>query len=126
MSRTTAHTVKHASIYEGNPEQNKSSWQKARPFNNPNRHPVKNALEAEAAKVKRTTDRKVARTLVPTKEVKSAKRQKDTEEETCECLLCDEQFGNSRPGEKWVSCTDWQVGPRGLHKQGSMLCLPQL
>ena len=58
--------------------------------------PVKNDLEAEAAKVKRTTSRKVARTLVPKKELKSAKRQKDTEEETCQCLVCDEPFGNSR------------------------------
>ena len=41
--------------------------------------PVKNAPEAEAAKVKRTTSRKVARTLVPKKEVKPVKRQKDTE-----------------------------------------------
>ena len=40
---------------------------------------VKNALEAEATKVKRTTSRKVARTLVPKKEVKPAERQKDTE-----------------------------------------------
>ena len=44
---------------------------------------VINVLEAEAAKVKRTTGRKVARTLVPKKELESAKRQKDTEEETC-------------------------------------------
>ena len=41
--------------------------------------PVKNGLEAGASKVKRTTSRKVARTLVPKKEVKAAKRQKDTE-----------------------------------------------
>ena len=63
--------------------------------------PVKNALEAGAAKrqakVKRTTSRKVARTLIPKKEVKSDKRQKDTEEETCQCLVCDEPFGISRP-----------------------------
>ena len=52
--------------------------------------------------MKRTTGRKVARTLVPKKELKSAKRQKDTEEETCQCLVSDEQFGNSRSGEKWV------------------------
>ena len=44
---------------------------------------VINVLEAEAAKVKRTTGRKVARTLVPKKELESAERQKDTEEETC-------------------------------------------
>ena len=50
--------------------------------------------------------RKVARTLVPKKELKSAKRQKDTEEETCQCLVSAEPFGNSRPGEKGVSCTD--------------------
>ena len=48
--------------------------QLARPFNYPiSDTPVKNALEAEAAKrqakVKRTTSRKVARTLVPKKEV---------------------------------------------------------
>ena len=47
--------------------------------------PVKDDLDAEAAKVKRTTDHAVARTLVPKKELKSAKRQKDTEEETCQC-----------------------------------------
>ena len=41
--------------------------------------PVRNAREAEAAKVERTTSRKVARTLVPKKEVKPAKRQKDTQ-----------------------------------------------
>ena len=62
---------------------------------------AKNAHEAEAAKrcarVKRTTSRKVARTLIPKKVVKSAKRQNNTEEETCQCLACDEQFGNSRP-----------------------------
>ena len=74
--------------------------------------PVNNALEAEAAKrqakVKRTTSLrpKVARTLITKKGVKSAKRQKDTEEEARQCLVCDEPFGNSRPGEKWVSCTD--------------------
>ena len=60
--------------------------------------PVNNDLEVEAANVKRTTGRKVARTLVPKKELKSDKRQKDTEEETCECLVSDEPFGNSRPG----------------------------
>ena len=65
--------------------------------------PVQTALEAEAAKMNKTTIRKVARALVPKKEVKSAKRQKDIEEETCQCLVCDEPFGNSRPGEKWVS-----------------------
>ena len=68
--------------------------------------PVNNDLEVEAANVKRTTGRKVARTLVPKKELKSDKRQKDTEEETCQCLVSDEPFGNSGPGEKWVSCTD--------------------
>ena len=41
--------------------------------------PVKNALEAEASKVKITTSRKVARTLVSKKDVKPAERQKDTE-----------------------------------------------
>ena len=113
MSRTTAHTVRSASVYEGNPAQNKSTWQKASPFNDPNRHPrkrtpqVKNALEAEALKVEIITSRKMARTLVPKKEVKSAKRQKETEEETCPCLVCDEPFGNSRPGEKkWENCTE--------------------
>ena len=71
--------------------------------------PVKTAIEAKAAKINKTASRrgsKVATTLVPKKEVKSAKRQKDTEEETCQCLVCDEPFGNSMPGEKWVSCTD--------------------
>ena len=48
--------------------------------------PVNNDLDAETAKVRRTTGRKVARTLVPKKELKSAKRQKDTEEETCQFL----------------------------------------
>ena len=46
--------------------------------------PVKTALEAKAATMNKTTSRKVARTLVPKKEVKSAKRQKATEEETCQ------------------------------------------
>ena len=72
--------------------------------------PVKNALEAEAAKrktkVKGPTSRKVARTLAPKKQVKAAKRPKATEEDACQCLVCDEPFGNNRPGEKWVSCTD--------------------
>ncbi len=72
--------------------------------------PVKNALEAEAAKrktkVKGPTSRKVARTLAPKKQVKAAKRPKATEEDACQFLVCDEPFGNSRPGEKWVSCTD--------------------
>ena len=72
--------------------------------------PVKNAHEAEAAKrktkVKGPTSRKVARTLAPKKQVKAAKRPKATEEDACQCLVCDEPFGNSRPGEKWVSCTD--------------------
>ena len=68
--------------------------------------PVINGLEAEAAKVKRTTGCTVARTFVPKKEVTSAKRQKDTEEETCQCLGSDEPFGKSRLGEKWVSCTE--------------------
>ena len=72
--------------------------------------PVKNALEAEAAKrktkVQGPTSRKVARTLAPKKQVKAAKRPKATEEDACQCLVCDEPFGNSRPGEKWVSCTD--------------------
>ena len=45
--------------------------------------PVHNDLDAEAAEVKRTTGRKVTRTFVPKKELKSAKRQNDTEEETC-------------------------------------------
>ena len=68
--------------------------------------PVINASERKQAKVKRTTGRIVARTFVLKKELKSAKRQKDTEEETCQCLVSDEPFGNSRLGEKWVSCTD--------------------
>ena len=41
--------------------------------------PVSNALEAEAAKVKRTTGCTVASTLVPKKELKSDKQQKDPE-----------------------------------------------
>ena len=94
--------------------------------------PVKNALEAEAAKrktkVKGPTSRKVARTLAPKKQVKAAKRPKATEEDACQCLVCDEPFGNSRPGGREVGELHrlWQVGPRGLHKRGSMLCLPQL
>ena len=57
--------------------------------------------------MKITTGRTVARMFVPKKELKSAKRQKDTEEETCQCLVSDESFvGNISPGEKWVSCTD--------------------
>ena len=44
--------------------------------------PVKTGLEAEAAKINTTTSHKVATPLVPKKEVKSAKRQKYTEEET--------------------------------------------
>ena len=84
--------------------------------------PVIYGLEAEAGKVKRTTRCTVARTFVPKKEVKSAKRQKETEEETSQCLACDEPFGNSRSGEKWVSCTEsGKWAPRGLHKRGSML-----
>ena len=63
-------------------------------------------LERKQAKVKRTTGRTVPGTFVLKNELKSAKRQKDTEEETCQCLVSDEQFGNSRSGEKWVSCTD--------------------
>ena len=59
--------------------------------------PVHNDLDAEAAEVKRTTGRKVTRTLVPKKELKSAKRQNDTEEETCQCSVSDEPFCNSRP-----------------------------
>ena len=63
------------------------------------------ALGAEAAKrqlkMKRTTSRKVHGENVPKKEVKSVKRQKDTEE-TCQCLVWDEPFGNNKPGEKWV------------------------
>ena len=51
--------------------------------------PVNNDLEAEAAKVERTNRRKVARTLVPKNELKSAERQKDTKEETCQCLVSD-------------------------------------
>ena len=43
---------------------------------------VINAFEAEAAKAKWTTGCTVARTFVPKKELKWAKRQKDTEEET--------------------------------------------
>ena len=52
-----------------------------------------NALEAEAAKVKKTTGCTVAITFVPKKELNSAKRQKDSEEE---CLVSDEPFDNSR------------------------------
>ena len=84
--------------------------------------PVINGLDAEDANVKRTTGWTVARTFVPKKEVKSAKRQKETEEETSQCLVCDEPFGNSRLGEKWVSCTEsGKWAPRGLHKRGTML-----
>ena len=82
MSRTTAHTVRRESVYEGNPAQNKSTWQKASRSMNLTDTPVHNDLDAEAAEVKRTTGRKVTRTLVPKKELKSAKRQNDTEEET--------------------------------------------
>ena len=58
------------------PAQNKSTWQKARPINDPNRHPCTECLGAEATKVKRTTGCTVARTLVPKKAVKPAERQK--------------------------------------------------
>ena len=74
------------SVYEGNPAQNKSTWQKAKPFNDPNQHPCY-SIDSDAAKVTRTTGRKVARTLVPKKELKSAKRQKDKVEETCQCFF---------------------------------------
>ena len=67
--------------------------------------PVHNYLDAEAAEVKRTTGRKVTRTLVPKKELKSAKRQNDTEEETCQCLVSDEPFCNSRPVSEFFSPT---------------------
>ena len=82
------------------PAQNKSTWQKPRPFKILTHTPLKTALEAETAKIHKT---KVATTLVPMEEGKSAKRQQDTEEET---LVCGESFGNSMPGEKWVSCTE--------------------
>ena len=85
--------------------------------------PVINAIEAETGEVKRTTGRTAARTFVLKKELKSAKRQKDTEEETCQCLVSDEPFGNISPGEKYMGelYRLWQVGPRRLHKRGSML-----
>ena len=67
--------------------------------------PVKNALETEAAG-EGEKNRKMARTFVPKKEVKSGKRQKYTKEEACQCLVCEEPFGNSRPGEMWVSFAD--------------------
>ena len=105
MSRTTALTGRRASVYEGRAKQINvaKSEPRSRILTDT---PVNNALEAEAAKVRRTTGRMMARTLVPKKELKPAKRQKDTERETCQCLVCDEPFDNSRPGEKWMSCTD--------------------
>ena len=123
MSRTTAHTVRRASVFEGIPAQNKSTWQKAKPFNDPNSHtPVINGLEAEAAKVKRTTGCTVARTFVPKKEVKSAKRQKDTEEETCQFYSFWRTVWQQQAGwEVGELHRIWQVGPRGFHKRGSVL-----
>ena len=75
-----------------------------------------NGLEAEATKLKRTISRKVARTLVPKKDVKSAKRQTNTEEETCQRLVYDEPFGNSRR-----DCGNRRRNMPALHKRGSML-----
>ena len=68
--------------------------------------PVINAFEAEPRRLEEPpVGCTVGRTFVP-KKLKSAKRQKDTEEETCQCLVSDEPFGNSRPGEKWMSFTE--------------------
>ena len=81
-----------------------------------------NAFEAEAAKVKRTTGCTVARTFFPRKEVKSAKRHKDTEEETCQCYSFWRTVWQQQAGwEVGELHRLWQVGPRRLHKRGSML-----
>ena len=77
---------------------------------------VINALEAEAAKVKRTTCCTVTRTFIPKKKLKSAKRQKDIGEETCQCLVSDEPFDNSSGTTKNAQA--------GIDVRG--LCLPQL
>ena len=43
-----------------------------------------------------------ARALVATKK---AKPSPVNDEDACTCLLCDEPFSNSLPGEKWMQCT---------------------
>ena len=71
----------------------------------------------------------MARTFVLKKELKSAKRQKDTEEETCQCLVSDEPFDKISPGEKWVSCTNcgkWVHDDCTKGIDVRSICLPQL
>ena len=47
-----------------------------------------------------------ARALVATKKAKPSHVNDDNE---CTCLLCDEPFSNSLPGEKWVQCTAYRM-----------------
>ena len=95
------------------PAQNKSTWQKARPINDPNRHPCTECLGAEATKVKRTTGCTVARTLVPKKEVTPAERQKNTEWEAGQCLVCDEPWATAgRVISGWAARTVASVSTR--------------
>ena len=82
MSRTTAHTV--SPFTKATPRKINQRGKKRSRSMILTDTPVNNDLDAVAAKVKRTTGRKVARTFVPKKELKSGKIQKDTEEESCQ------------------------------------------
>jgi len=61
--------------------------------------PVKETIEKE----KKRSYMKVKRKIMAEKKEGGKRRKKSTED--TKCLVCDEWFSSSRPGEKWVSCS---------------------
>ncbi|KAJ8880251.1 hypothetical protein PR048_016717 [Dryococelus australis] len=43
-------------------------------------------------------------------------------DDECFCLVCHEDFSNSRPGEKWVQCTRWKMWAHEERTEGDTLC----
>lgn len=76
--------------------------------------PVKVALEKKRAETKKPKGQTVRKQLIASKKnnkakgtkTKKASHQKTTE--SCLCLVCEEDFLNSRPRETWVQCMGCQ------------------
>lgn len=90
--------------------------------------PVKEEIRNKSKAKTETVKRKIGATLNEPKKLKMPKPPVEVfkpEENAVPCLLCEDTFGNSAPGEKWVQCnicSNWAHNLCADYQSGVYIC----